>query len=176
MPRGIDSGLGLTGTAAPDPLCELLMDDAPPVAIQCVTNALDSIGELWPSGLPGRPDNARVRRTAACRGTFVMGIRALAAGGLSGRLDRRTPESHPAARDARRARGFVDFARGAGVSPAVLAHRYALSLSDVATLVIGAKTRRELAEALDAEAAPRLSSEELAAIEAATSNLGLVQA
>jgi aryl-alcohol dehydrogenase-like predicted oxidoreductase len=174
MREGLIAGWGLTGSAATEPLCELLADDPPPTAIQCVTNALDSVGELWPAALPGEPDNARIRRTAASRGTSVMGIRALAAGGLSGGLDRAPGASHPAARDARRARGFVEYAREAGVSPALLAHRYALSLPGVSTLVIGAKTRHELTEALAAEAAPRLSSDELAAIEAAASDQGLV--
>jgi aryl-alcohol dehydrogenase-like predicted oxidoreductase len=173
---GSISGWGLTASAAPDPLCELLNDEPPPSAIQCVTNALDSVGELWPAGLVGEPDNARIRRTAASRGASVMGIRALAAGGLSGGLDRRPREDHPAARDARSARRFVEFARKAGVSPALLAHRYALSLPGVSTLVIGAKTRGELAETLAAEAAPPLSSDDLAAIEAAASAEGLVHA
>jgi aryl-alcohol dehydrogenase-like predicted oxidoreductase len=174
--EGLISGWGLTGTAVPDPLCGLLADDRPPTAIQCVTNALDSIGELWPAGLSGGPDNARIRRTAASCGTSVMGIRALAAGGLSGKLDRRPADAHPAARDARRARRFVQFAREADMSPAFLAYRYAASLPDVATLVIGAKTRRELDEAIAAELAPPLSSDELAAVEAAAWDPDLVHA
>jgi aryl-alcohol dehydrogenase-like predicted oxidoreductase len=163
---GLITCWGLTGTATPDALCELIDDDRPPTAIQSVTNALDSIGELWPAGLPGEPDNSRIRRSAARRGIAVMGIRALAAGGLSGGLDRRPARTDPAARDARRAFRFIEFARAFGVSPAVLAHRYAASLPGVTTLVIGAKTRRELGDALAAGAARPLSSDELAAIEA----------
>jgi aryl-alcohol dehydrogenase-like predicted oxidoreductase len=174
--EGLISGWGLTGTATPDAVCELLADDPAPTAIQCVTNALDSIGELWPPGLGGQPDNARIRSAAARRGTSVMAIRALAAGGLSGALDRDPGRAHPAERDAHRARGFVEFAREAGVSPSVLAYRYAASVPDVATLVIGAKTRAELAEALAAEALPPLSGDELAAISSAAHQPGMAHA
>jgi aryl-alcohol dehydrogenase-like predicted oxidoreductase len=169
--EGSISGWGLTASAAPDPLCELLADEPGPAAIQCVTNALDSIGELWPPGLAGTPDNARIRQTAGRHGVSVMGIRALAAGGLSGKLDRDPQPGHPAARDARRAQAFLQFAHEAGTPPAVLAHRYAASLPDVTTLVIGAKTRSELAEALAAERAKPLSREELAEIETAARTL-----
>jgi aryl-alcohol dehydrogenase-like predicted oxidoreductase len=162
---------GMTGTAAPDPVCEVLEDDPAPAAVQCVTNALDATGDLWPRGLAGHPDNERIRRVAAARGVAVMGIRALAAGALSDGLDRAASADDPAAVDARRAGGFRALAREYGMSPALLAHRYALSLRDVATLVIGAKTRRELAECLAAEAAGPLSSSELSEIEACSQGL-----
>ena len=171
---GLITGWGLTGTAAPDPVCELLDDDPPPTAIQCVTNALDAIGNLWPKGLGGRPDNRRIRRMAVARGTAVMGIRALAAGALSGGLDRAASSTDPAFLDSQRANRFRVLAEEAGVSPAYLAHRYALSLPDVATLVVGAKNRRELTECLAAEAAAPLSMAELAEIEASSSQRGLV--
>ena len=51
-----------------------------------------------------------------------------------------------------------------GVSAAYLAHRYALSLPDLATVIIGAKNRLELAECLAAEAAGPLSEHEMEAI------------
>jgi aryl-alcohol dehydrogenase-like predicted oxidoreductase len=88
--------------------------------------------------------------TAVARGVPVMGIRALAAGALADRLDRATTASDPAALDAQRAGEFRALAREHGVSAAHLAHRYALSLPDVGTLVIGAKNRRELAECVAA--------------------------
>jgi aryl-alcohol dehydrogenase-like predicted oxidoreductase len=52
------------------------------------------------------------------------------------------------------------------VSSAFLAHRYALSLPDVATVVLGVKNREELAECLEAEAADPLPEDEMRAIEA----------
>jgi aryl-alcohol dehydrogenase-like predicted oxidoreductase len=131
-----------------------------------VTNATDAIGDLWPSGLAGSPDNGRIRATARSRGVSVMGIRALAAGALADGLDRVAPAGSPVARDGERAAPFLALAREHGVSPAHLAHRYAVSLPDVATLVIGAKTRHELTECLAAEEAPPMSRSELSEIEA----------
>jgi aryl-alcohol dehydrogenase-like predicted oxidoreductase len=166
----------LTATAATEPVCKLLSEDPAPDVVQCVTNALDAIGNLWPAGLEGRPDNARIRESAIARGICVMGVRALAAGAMADRLDRALPPSDPAARDAARADGFRAFARSRGVSPAYLAYQYALSLPGVATVVSGAKTRRELQECLAAEAAPRLTKAELDEIEAACGGSEMVRA
>lgn len=48
----------------------------------------------------------------------------------------------------------------------MLAHRYALSMPDVATVVLGVKNRQELAECLAAEEAGPLTAEEMRAVEA----------
>jgi aryl-alcohol dehydrogenase-like predicted oxidoreductase len=169
--RLVDEGLirawGLTGTAVPEAVCALLEDDPPPDAVQCATNAIDALGNMWPDGLAGEPDGDRILRTAAARGVAVMGVRALAAGALSERLDRDVPASDPTQQDFARAAGFRALAREWGIAPATLAHRYALSVPDVATVVIGAKTRRELADCLAAEAAGPLTAEQLERIRAA---------
>ena len=66
--------------------------------------------------------------------------------------------------DYRRAEGFRALAQRWDVDPADLAHRYALSLPGVATVVLGIKNRQELKAALAAEAAPPLTSEEKALV------------
>jgi aryl-alcohol dehydrogenase-like predicted oxidoreductase len=166
--RLVDEGLirawGLTGTAVPDAVCALLEQDPPPDAVQCATNAIDALGNMWPDGLAGEPDGDRILGTAAARGVAVMGVRALAAGALAERLDRAVPASDPTRRDFERAHGFRALAREWGIPPATLAHRYALSLANVATVVIGTKTRRELADCLAAEVAGPLSAEQMARI------------
>ena len=167
--HGLIGDWGLTGIGHPDAICALVEDDVKPAAIQCVTNALDSVGDMWPFDLRERPDNVRIRRTAAESGVAVMGIRALAAGALADRLDRDAPAAARAAVDHQRASGFREIAHTKAVSAAELAHRYALSLSGVATVIVGAKTRAELTECLAAEAAARLRDEELREIEAACS-------
>jgi aryl-alcohol dehydrogenase-like predicted oxidoreductase len=53
-----------------------------------------------------------------------------------------------------------------GESAALLAHRYALSMPGLATVVLGVKNRVELQECLAAEAAGPLSADEMHAIEA----------
>jgi aryl-alcohol dehydrogenase-like predicted oxidoreductase len=64
------------------------------------------------------------------------------------------------------AAGFRRLAAERGESAALLAHRYALSMSDLATVVLGVKNRVELEECLAAEAAGPLADDELQAIEA----------
>jgi aryl-alcohol dehydrogenase-like predicted oxidoreductase len=164
--EGLIGDWGLTGIAHPDAICDLLGDDVRPAAIQCVTNPLDSVGNMWPFGPGERPDNGRIRAAARQGDVAVMGIRAAAAGALADTLDRAAEADDPAARDYRRAAGFRALAAGRGVSAAHLAHRYALSLPDVATVIVGAKTRSELGEILAAEAAGPLGVEEMREIEA----------
>jgi aryl-alcohol dehydrogenase-like predicted oxidoreductase len=163
---GLIGAWGLTGTALPAEVCAVLEQDPAPGAIQCATNAIDALGNMWPDGFAGSPDNDRIVRTAGERGVAVMGVRALAAGALSEALDRVLPDADPAVRDFRRADAFRALAREWGVAPTVLAHRYALSLANVSTVVIGAKNLRELADCLAAEAAGPLSTDDMAQIRA----------
>jgi aryl-alcohol dehydrogenase-like predicted oxidoreductase len=85
-----------------------------------------------------------------------MGIRAVQAGALTAAIDRPLPTDHPEVRDYERAAGFRRLAAELGEDPAVLAHRYALSL-DIDTLVLGVKNRKELASCVAAAEAGPLS-------------------
>ena len=78
-----------------------------------------------------------------------MRIRAVQAGALTNAVDRLLSADHPEMRDFARAAGFRRLAEEIGVTPAALAHRYALSL-DVETLVLGVKNRTELSECVAA--------------------------
>ena len=73
---------------------------------------------------------------ARANGVGVIGIRAVQAGALTAAIDRPLPDDHPEVRDYERAAGFRRLATELGQDPAVLAHRYALSL-DIVTLVLG---------------------------------------
>jgi aryl-alcohol dehydrogenase-like predicted oxidoreductase len=72
------------------------------------------------------------------------------AGALTDALDRELPETHPEMVDYRRAAPFRVLAREVDESAAALAHRYALSVSGVATVILGVKNRTELHECLEA--------------------------
>lgn len=94
-----------------------------------------------------------------------MGIRAVQAGALTAAIDRPLPDDHPEVRDYARASGFRRLCAQLGEDPAILAHRYALSL-DVDTVVLGVKNRQELAACVAAEAAGRLPEELMTQIDA----------
>jgi aryl-alcohol dehydrogenase-like predicted oxidoreductase len=96
-----------------------------------------------------------------------MGIRAVQAGALTDALDRQVPEDHPERRDYQRSTPFRVLAREFGESPASLAHRYALSMAGVATVVLGVKNRTELRECMTAEARGVLDPALMARIDAA---------
>jgi aryl-alcohol dehydrogenase-like predicted oxidoreductase len=81
-------------------------------------------------------------------------------------IDRLLPTDHPEMRDFARAAGFRRLAEEIGVTPAALAHRYALSL-DVDTLVLGVKNRRELAECVAGADAGPLPPELMAQVDEA---------
>ena len=70
-------------------------------------------------------------------------------------------------RDFHRAAPFREIAAQAGVSPAFLAHQYALSMPGVDTVVLGVKNEEELAECVRAEAAGPLDRDLMEAIDQA---------
>src|SRR5262249_58184456 len=89
----------------------------------------------------------------------VMGIRAVQAGALTVAFDRPVKDSHPDGADYRRAAPFRALCEELGVDPALLAHRYALDIAGVDTVVLGVKNRVELAQCIEAEALGPLPAE-----------------
>ena len=102
---------------------------------------------------------------ARANGVGVMGIRAAQAGALTSAIDRPLPADNLEIRDYALAAPFRALCTELGANPAVLAHRYALSL-DIDTLVLGVKNRQELAECVGAATAGPLPPELLARIDA----------
>ena len=94
-----------------------------------------------------------------------MGIRAVQAGSLTSALDRQVADDHPDMVDFRKAAAFRNLSSDLGESPAALAHRYALSMDGVATVVLGVKNRAELQECVEAEVKGRLAPEIMALID-----------
>jgi aryl-alcohol dehydrogenase-like predicted oxidoreductase len=99
---------------------------------------------------PTRPRD--IIAAAKASGVGVLGIRAVQAGALTASIDREVRDTHPEAADYRRAAPFRDLCAEIGVDPALLAHRYALDIPGVDTLILGVKNRAELAQCLEAEA------------------------
>ena len=136
-----------------------------PDAVQCVSNLLDSAGSMAIAA--EKPDPRKIIQQARDRSVGIMGIRAVAAGSLTSAIDRPVAANSREQFDFDRAAPFRSIAAEIGISPAQLAHQYALSMPGVETLVLGVKNREELAECLAAEAAPDLDMSLMQRIDAA---------
>ncbi|MEZ4502372.1 MAG: aldo/keto reductase [Dehalococcoidia bacterium] len=163
--EGLTGDWGVTGIGVPRALIDVLGTRPAPAVVQCIANLLDSPGGLGRFDEPARP--REVMAAAVEAGSAVMGIRAVQAGALTDALDRDLPEGHPERLDFERAEPVRAIARELGESTAALAHRYALTIAGVSTVVLGVKNRVELQDCLDAEARGPLESELVARIDAA---------
>jgi len=161
--EGLIGAWGLTGIGYPDTIIKLVGEEPKPAAVQCIANLLDSPGSLKFFAGPAKPRD--IIAAARANGVGVMGIRAVQAGALTSAIDRPLPADHPEMRDYALVAGFRALCTELGVNPAVLAHRYALSL-DIDTLVLGVKNRQELAECVGAATAGPLPAQLLARIDA----------
>jgi aryl-alcohol dehydrogenase-like predicted oxidoreductase len=167
--RGRIGTWGISAIGVPSALLETIMEDPPPSAIQAVANLLDSVGAMKRFDEPARP--REIIAAANRREIGIMGIRAVQAGALTDGFDRDLRETHPEMVDYRRAAPFRTLAREIGESPAALAHRYALSISGVATVVLGVKNRSELRECIAAADRGMLDRETIARIDAAVGRI-----
>ena len=145
--EGLIGAWGLTGIGHPDTIIKVLGERPAPAAVQCIANLLDSPGGLKFFDGPAKP--RAVIAAARANKVGVMGIRAVQAGALTDAIDRPLPADHAERRDYLQAAPFRRICAELGANPAVIAHRYALSL-DIDTLVLGVKNRRELTECVAA--------------------------
>jgi aryl-alcohol dehydrogenase-like predicted oxidoreductase len=155
---------GITGIGVPDAVLRAIGHDPAPAVVQAIANLMDSAGGIRRYAEPARP--REIIAAAKARGIGVLGIRAVQAGALTSALDRPLSPNHPDAKDYERAAGYRALCASWGEDPALVAHRYALGMDGVDALILGVKTRGELAQALAAEAAGPLEPDQLAAIEA----------
>jgi aryl-alcohol dehydrogenase-like predicted oxidoreductase len=155
---------GITGSGVPDAILRALRHSSLPSYIQAVTNLLDSAGSLCRYADPARP--RELIAAAVERGVGVLGIRAVQAGALTAAVDRELTPNNPDRKDYERAAPFRALCKEIGQDPAVIAHRYALSMPGVATVILGVKNRDELKQCVDAEAAGPLEPALLARIDA----------
>jgi aryl-alcohol dehydrogenase-like predicted oxidoreductase len=161
--EGLIGGWGITGVAVPETIIDALEQPLRPQAVQAVANLLNSPGGLTRLKTPARP--REIIATARRNRVGVMGIRAVQAGALTGAFDRELPAAHRDMVDFQRALPFRELCAHWGANPAIVAHRYALGMEGVETLVLGVKNREELADALRAEAEGPLDAEQVAAID-----------
>ncbi len=160
---------GITGIGVPDAVLKAIARDPKPAVVQAITNLLDSAGAIRRFAEPPRP--RQIIAAACSRGIGVFGIRAVQAGALTRAVDRPLPPDHADARDYARAAPYRALCATWGDDPAIIAHRYALGMDGVDSLILGVKNRAELADALAAEAAGPLEAAQVTAID----QLGLAQ-
>lgn len=154
---------GITGSGVPNAILRALRHSPAPGYVQAVTNLLDSAGSLRRYADPARP--REIIAAANARGVSVLGIRAVQAGALTGAVDRELSPNNPDRKDFERAAPFRALCKEIGTDPAIMAHRYALSLQEVATVILGVKNRDELRQCLEAEASGPLEPELMAKID-----------
>jgi aryl-alcohol dehydrogenase-like predicted oxidoreductase len=161
---------GITAVQFPEVLEMVFSAHPTPQVAQMVANVIDAPGDMsWTTSSTG-PRQLIARAKQA--GVGVMGIRAVQAGALTDRLDRELPPDHPARVDFERAAPFRAVAAELGESAAALAHRYAMSIEGVDTVVLGVKNRSELTECLAAAEAGPLRAEVIELVDKTTAPLG----
>ena len=152
-------GIGLGQEEA---LIKAINYEHPPEAMQCAVNILNSIGAI--GYISEKSDPNRVLAECQKKDIPILAIRAVQAGALTSSMDR---EPHPSGMDKadftdfERALPFRELAKDWDESPASLAHRYALSVKKVSSVILGIKNRKELQECIDAENKGKLSSYEM---------------
>jgi aryl-alcohol dehydrogenase-like predicted oxidoreductase len=149
--QGRIGGWGITGIGVPTAVLSAMDHRPRPDVVQAIANLMDSAGALKRYAEPARP--REIAAAAKAHGLGVMGIRAVQAGALTAAVDRNLSPNSPDRADYDRAAPFRALCARWGEEPALVAHRYALSLPNIDTVVLGVKNRAELAQCLDGEAA-----------------------
>lgn len=154
---------GITGIGVPTAVLSAIANTPRPDVVQAIANLMDSPGALKRYAEPARPrDVAAAAKAAGCG---VMGIRAVQAGALTAAVDREQSANNPDRLDYVRAAGFRALCAQWGEDPAYVAHRYALSMPNIDTVVLGVKNPEELAMCVKAEADGPMEPDRMAAID-----------
>ena len=157
---------GIGGLGQEEAIIKALNHAHAPSAVQCVINPLNSAGAI---GYVSEAFNPQVILSECQQLDIpILAIRAVQAGALTSSMDRSPHESgfdKTDFDDFDKAEPFRDLAIEWNESPASLAHRYALSVKGVASVILGVKSRTELKECVEAEAKDLLSQSEIQQIE-----------
>ena len=156
---------GIGGMGQQEALVKAINHEIPPEAIQCVLNPLNSAGAI--GYVDDNLDPNAILKECQKNNLPILAIRAVQAGALTGSMDR---EPHPSGFDKKdfddyvRAEPFRELAIKWDESPASLAHRYALSIAKVGSVILGVKNRAELKECIEAEEKGGLTVEQLSTL------------
>ena len=153
---------GIGGIGQNKALIQAINFEVPPEAIQCVINPLNSAGAIGYADEAYNP--SRIFKEACKNEIPTLAIRAVQAGALTTSMDRDPHESgydQLDFDDYLKAQPFRDISKEWNETPAKLAHRYALSIEGLSSVILGVKNRKELYECLDAEKDKKLTSTEI---------------
>ena len=154
------------GPGQEEAICDVINSKTPPDAIQCGVNILNSLGAIGYAST--KPNPKLVLEECQKKEIPILAIRAVQAGALTTKMDREPHPSgfdHPDFADYEKAQPFRDLAKDWGESPASIAHRFALSVDNVGSVILGIKNREELIECLEAEKKGRLDAEQILTLE-----------
>ena len=157
---------GIGGMGQNEALLQAINSETPPEAIQCVVNPLNSAGAI--GFIDNNFDANRILKESQKKNIPILAIRAVQAGALTAKMDR---NPHPSGFDKKdfddyeRAIPFRKLSKEMGQSPAILAHRYALSIPKISSVILGVKNRSELKDCINAEIKGSLKLEEIKTLE-----------
>ena len=159
---------GIGGLGQTQAILEALNHEIQPEAIQCVVNPLNSAGAIGYVDQDFDPQKILTESQEA--GVPILGIRAVQAGSLTLEMDR---EPHPSGFDIKdfedydKAEPFRQLASEWKMNPSILAHRYALSIEKVSSVILGVKNRKELLDCIEAESLGELDQGQISEIDTA---------
>ena len=159
---------GIGGLGQTLAILEVLNHEIKPEAIQCVVNPLNSAGAIGYVDQDFDPQKILTESQEA--GVPILGIRAVQAGALTLEMDR---EPHPSGFDIKdfedydKAEPFRQLASKWKMNPSILAHRYALSVEKVSSVILGVKNRKELLDCIEAESLGELDQGQISEIDTA---------
>jgi aryl-alcohol dehydrogenase-like predicted oxidoreductase len=152
-------GIGLGQEEA---LIKAINHEQPPDAMQCVVNILNSNGAI--GYISKKPNPNLILEECQNKNIPILAIRAVQAGALTSSMDRKpNPSGLDKADfdDFDKALPFRELSERWGESPASLAHRYALSIEKVSSVILGIKNREELKECVFAEDKSKLNDDQI---------------
>lgn len=157
---------GIGGLGQEEAIIKAINHSQQPSAVQCVINPLNSAGAIGYVSENFNPSSI----LSACqkKSIPILAIRAVQAGALTSSMDRLPHSSGFDQRDFEdfnKAESFRALAKEWNESPASLAHRYALSIKGVSSVILGVKNRKELLECIESEAKDALSESEIHEVE-----------
>ena len=157
---------GIGGLGQEEAIIKAINHSQPPSAVQCVINPLNSAGAIGYVSEDFNPSS--VLSVCQKKNIPILAIRAVQAGALTSSMDRLPHSSGFDQRDFEdfnKAESFRELANEWNESPASLAHRYALSIKGVSSVILGVKNRKELLECIESEAKDVLSESEIKEVE-----------